>query len=56
MRALAESGQGQLFASWPPLGTDDAEKRRMAAQLVTLDARSVTIHMGEMYHTLRIVV
>ena len=46
MRALAESGQGQLFASWPPLGTSDADKRRMAAQLVTLDARSVNILYG----------
>ena len=41
MRSLAESGQGQLFASWPPLGTSDADKRRMAAQLIALDSRQV---------------
>ncbi len=38
VRALLAEGQDHLFASWPAPGSEDAGKRRLAAQLAALDA------------------
>lgn len=37
MTGLLEHDQEHLFRSWPPLGTQDDDKRRLLAQLRQLD-------------------
>mmetsp|Transcript_13425 Transcript_13425/g.32803 ORF Transcript_13425/g.32803 Transcript_13425/m.32803 type:complete len:805 (-) Transcript_13425:652-3066(-) len=37
IRALLDEGQAHLFADWPAPGTEDASKKKMVAQLVSLD-------------------
>lgn len=35
--ALLGEAQAHLFSTWPALGTNDADKQRMVAQLLQLD-------------------